>query len=262
MVKAIEPRRREVSREPSLGIPRRRLPRHVAIIMDGNGRWARERGLSRIKGHEAGVESVREVTRETARLGIPYLTLYAFSAENWKRPASEVSGLMSLLKSYLKSELESMLGNDIQLRCIGQQENLPKEVLSVLRKSIEETASNSGMILNLALSYGGRDEILRAARKMAQLCVEGKLQPKQITEDILASRLYTAGLPDPDLLIRTGGESRLSNFLLWQVSYSEIYFTNIKWPDFSKDDFFTAIRYFQKRQRRFGQTGEQVVVTN
>ncbi len=238
------------------------MPKHVAIIMDGNGRWAKAKGMMRIKGHQAGAGTVKKIVKTAREMGISVLTLYAFSTENWKRPASEVSGLMSLLKSYLKSELESMLGNDIQLRCIGQQENLPKEVLSVLRKSIEETASNSGMILNLALSYGGRDEILRAARKMAQLCVEGKLQPKQITEDILASRLYTAGLPDPDLLIRTGGESRLSNFLLWQVSYSEIYFTNIKWPDFSKDDFFTAIRYFQKRQRRFGQTGEQVVVTN
>jgi undecaprenyl diphosphate synthase len=238
------------------------IPKHVAIIMDGNGRWAKAKGMMRLKGHQAGAGTVKKIVEAAREMGISVLTLYAFSTENWKRPASEVSGLMSLLKSYLKSELKSMLGNDIQLRCIGQQENLPKEVLSVLRKSIEKTASNSGMILNLALSYGGRDEILRAARKMAQLCVEGKLQPEQITEDVLISQLYTAGLPDPDLLIRTGGESRLSNFLLWQASYSEIYFTDIKWPDFSKDDFSTAIQYFQKRQRRFGQTGEQVVVTN
>ena len=230
--------------------------------MDGNGRWARDKGMIRLKGHQAGASTVKKIVEAAREMGISVLTLYAFSTENWKRPASEVSGLMTLLKSYLKSELESMLGNDIQLRCIGQQENLPKEVLSVLRKSIEKTASNSGLILNLALSYGGRDEILRAARKMAQLCVEGKLQPEQINEDVLVSQLYTAGLPDPDLLIRTGGESRLSNFLLWQASYSEIYFTDIKWPDFSKDDFFTAIQHFQKRQRRFGQTGEQVAVTN
>ena len=238
------------------------IPKHVAIIMDGNGRWAKAKGMMRLKGHQAGANTVKKIVEAAREMGISVLTLYAFSTENWKRPASEVSGLMSLLKSYLESELKSMLGNDIQLRCIGQQENLPQEVLSVLRESIEKTASNSGMILNLALSYGGRDEILRAARTMAQLCVEGKLQPEQINEDVLVSQLYTAGLPDPDLLIRTGGESRLSNFLLWQASYSEIYFTDIKWPDFSKDDFFTAIQYFQKRQRRFGQTGEQVAVTN
>ena len=227
--------------------------------MDGNGRWARARGMIRLKGHQAGVKTVKTIVKAARELEISVLTLYAFSTENWKRPAPEVSGLMSLLKSYLESELESMLGNDIQLRCIGQRENLPREVRTTLKKSIEKTASNSSLILNLALSYGGRDEILRAARRIAQLCVEGKLKPEQISEEILTSHLYTSGLPDPDLLIRTGGESRLSNFLLWQASYSEIYFTDIKWPDFSKDDFLTAIQHFQERQRRFGQTGEQVV---
>lgn len=234
------------------------IPKHIAIIMDGNGRWAENRSMIRLMGHQSGVKKVQEIVQTAREAGLQVLTLYAFSTENWKRPASEVSGLMSLLKSYLKSELSAMLGNNIQLRCIGHQSDLPKDVQEVLEDSIQKTAANSGMVLNLALSYGGRDEIVQAAQSMAKLCVAGKLLPEQISNDLLASHLQTAGLPDPDLVIRTGGESRLSNFLLWQASYAEIYFTDIMWPDFSSKNLFEAIDYFQKRQRRFGQTGQQV----
>jgi len=235
------------------------LPKHVAIIMDGNGRWAQSRGLPRIMGHKVGVESVQEIVRTARELGIGSLTLYAFSTENWKRPRFEVQALMGLLKSYLESELATMVKNNVSLRCIGQKEKLPPEVRKILDYVIKQTASNNGLILNLALSYGGRGEIVRAAQKIAHQCARGAFEASDITEELFAKHLYTAGQPDPDLLIRTGGESRLSNFLLWQVSYAEIYISEVLWPDFRKDDFLKAIHDFQLRQRRFGKTGDQVM---
>jgi undecaprenyl diphosphate synthase len=246
----------------SLELDKKKLPRHIAIIMDGNGRWAQSRGLMRLMGHKAGVKTVQLIVKAAREIGIPVLTLYAFSSENWKRPANEVSGLMSLLKSYLESELASMQENNICLRCIGRKENLPKEIRETLSASIAKTADNTGLILNLALSYGSRDEIVGAAREMAKLCVAGKLSPEDITEEAFSGHLYTAGLSDPDLIIRTGGEFRLSNFLLWQASYAEIFITEIHWPDFTREDFIAAIATFQKRQRRFGRTGSQISDNN
>ncbi|MCB2182715.1 MAG: isoprenyl transferase [Desulfobulbaceae bacterium] len=226
--------------------------------MDGNGRWAQRRGLMRLLGHKAGVKTVQNIVRAASDLGIEVLTLYAFSSENWKRPPKEVSGLMSLLKNYLESELSEMLKNNIQLRCMGRKENLPREVQETLHNSMERTASHTGLVLNLALSYGGRDEIVRATRKIARLCLEKKLAPEDITDEVFADHLYSAGLPDPDILIRTGGEFRLSNFLLWQASYAEIFITETKWPDFTPDNLKSIIADFQQRQRRFGKTGDQV----
>ncbi|MBI5556571.1 MAG: isoprenyl transferase [Deltaproteobacteria bacterium] len=242
----------------SLEPDRENLPRHIAIIMDGNGRWAQSRGLMRLIGHKAGVNTVQKIVKAAREIGIEVLTLYAFSSENWKRPAKEVSGLMSLLKTYLESEISSMQENSISLRCLGRRENLPEDIRETLNASIAKTAGNRGLILNLALSYGSRDEIVMAARETAKLCLAGKLDPDQLTEEIFADHLYTAGLPDPDLIIRTGGEFRLSNFLLWQASYAEIFVTDIHWPDFTRENFITAIADFQQRQRRFGKTGDQI----
>ena len=239
-----------------------RIPRHVAIIMDGNGRWAKQRNLPRILGHKEGVESVKNIVKSARELNLEVLTLYAFSSENWKRPSFEVQGLMTLLKTFLKSELQNLLDKNISLRCIGEIEKLPSDVQKILLQVIEDTARNAegkqGLILNLALSYGSRSEILRAARIMAEKCVSGQFDPEDISEKLFASHLYTAGLPDPDLLIRTGGESRLSNFLLWQLSYAELYITETMWPDFNAERFFEALKYFQGRERRFGQTSEQL----
>ncbi|NOQ66452.1 MAG: isoprenyl transferase [Desulfobacterales bacterium] len=239
-----------------------RIPRHVAIIMDGNGRWAKQRNLPRIMGHKAGTESVKNIVKSARELNLEVLTLYAFSIENWKRPSFEVQGLMTLLKTFLKSELQNLLDKNISLRCIGEIEKLPPDVQKILLQVIEDTARSAegkeGLILNLALSYGSRSEILRAARIMAEKCVSGQFDPEDISEKLFASHLYTAGLPDPDLLIRTGGESRLSNFLLWQLSYAELYITETMWPDFNAERFFEALKYFQGRERRFGQTSEQL----
>ncbi|MDH3390314.1 MAG: isoprenyl transferase [Desulfobulbaceae bacterium] len=239
-----------------------RIPRHVAIIMDGNGRWAKQRNLPRIMGHKEGVESVKNIVKSARELNLEVLTLYAFSIENWKRPSFEVQGLMTLLKTFLKSELQNLLDKNISLRCIGEIEKLPPDVQKILLQVIEDTARNAegkqALILNLALSYGSRSEILRAARIMAEKCVSGQFDPEDISEKLFASYLYTAGLPDPDLLIRTGGESRLSNFLLWQLSYAELYITETMWPDFNAERFFEALKYFQGRERRFGQTSEQL----
>ena len=234
------------------------VPRHIAIIMDGNGRWAQERGQYRLFGHKAGVKAVREVVQTARSIGVRHLTLYAFSTENWRRPENEVSGLMSLLQSYLKPELKTMLRNDIRLSCLGEVEHLPAEVGQVLKTTMVETAHCGAMVLNLALSYGGRNELARAARALAHDCEEGRLHWADIDETQLAKRLYSAGQPDPDLLIRTGGEHRLSNFLLWQLSYAELYFTETKWPDFRRQHLLEAIDAFNQRQRRFGKTGEQV----
>jgi undecaprenyl diphosphate synthase len=239
-----------------------RIPRHVAIIMDGNGRWAKQRNLPRIMGHKAGAESVKNIVRSARELNLEVLTLYAFSTENWKRPSFEVQGLMTLLKTFLKSELENMLANDISLRCVGEIEMLPPDVQKILKEVIQDTARDAeekpGLILNLALSYGSRFEIVRAARIMAEKCVSGQFDPDDFSEKLFASHLYTAELPDPDLLIRTGGEFRLSNFLLWQLSYAELYITETMWPDFNNERFIEALKSFQSRERRFGQTSEQL----
>jgi undecaprenyl diphosphate synthase len=239
-----------------------RIPRHVAIIMDGNGRWAKQRKLPRIMGHKTGTKSVKNIVEAASELKLEVLTLYAFSTENWKRPTLEVQGLMTLLKTYLKSELQNMVDNKISLRCIGEIEMLPQDVQKVLVEVIQETARDSenetGLILNLALSYGARFEIVRAARLMAEKCVSGQFDPEDFSENLFASHLYTAGLPDPDLLIRTGGQSRLSNFLLWQLSYAELYMTETMWPDFNKEKLIEALIDFQSRERRFGQTSEQL----
>jgi undecaprenyl diphosphate synthase len=234
------------------------IPSHVAIIMDGNGRWAKQRHKPRLFGHKAGVESVRLIVETARKVGVRHLTLYAFSTENWQRPAGEVSGLMKLLEFYLESELKSMLKDDIRLCCLGEKERLPDSVRNVLVKVISETVSCSGMTLNLALSYGGRNEMIRAVRKMAGECVRGELTPDSLSEDMLSNYLDTAGQPDPDLLIRTGGEQRLSNFMLWQASYAELYFTDIPWPDFRKENFLEAIAVYGCRQRRFGGIPVQV----
>ena len=241
-----------------------RIPRHVAIIMDGNGRWAKKRNLPRIMGHKAGSESVKKIVTAARELDLEVLTLYAFSTENWKRPSLEVQGLMALLKAYLKSELNNMLKNNISLRCLGDIDKLPADVRKTLDLVIRETSNmkegSAGLILNLALSYGSRAEIVRAARIMAEKCMAGQFAPEDFNEELFAAHLYTEGLPNPDLLIRTGGESRLSNFLLWQASYAEIYITETMWPDFNEESLIEAIRDYQSRERRFGKTGDQVKV--
>ena len=235
-----------------------KVPRHVAIVMDGNGRWAQGRKKPRLYGHKTGVDSVREIVETAGELGVGVLTLYAFSSENWKRPDSEVKGLMTLLKSYLQSELGRMLKNNIRLRCIGDLDRIPDGVRKILVEAIEKTRENKQLVLNLALSYGGRDEIVRAMRKIAARCIAGEVSCDDIDVNSVSSHLDTAGLPDPDLFIRTGGEKRLSNFLLWQTSYAEIIFTDIMWPEFRRQAFIDCLMEYQKRERRFGKTGAQV----
>ena len=234
-----------------------RIPQHIAIIMDGNGRWAEQRQLPRIFGHRQGVETVRAVVKECRALGIPHLTLYAFSSENWGRPAAEVAALMELLGLFLAQELETLITEDIRLRVIGNTALLPPEVLQVLQRTIERTAENSQLVLTLALSYGSRDEILRAVKGLAAEVQGGELAASDIDERRFSASLDTAGLPDPDLLIRTSGEMRISNFLLWQLAYAELYFTDVLWPDFSADELRRALDDFAARQRRFGLTSAQ-----
>jgi undecaprenyl diphosphate synthase len=235
-----------------------RLPRHVAIVMDGNGRWAEKRKKPRLYGHSVGASSVREIVEVAAEIGIEVLTLYAFSSENWKRPDGEVTGLMKILKNYLESELSRMLSNNIRLCCIGDLQRIPEGVRRVLLESIDKTQRNNKLILNLALSYGSRDEIARAARKIAEKCLQGTLSSTDIDQQTVSDNLYTVGIRDPDLLIRTGGEKRLSNFLLWQASYAEIVFTETMWPDYRKEAFLDSLREYQRRERRFGKTGAQL----
>ena len=229
-----------------------KLPKHVAIIMDGNGRWAKKHFLSRIKGHEKGSEAVRTIVRTCREIGIAYLTLYAFSTENWQRPKGEIDALMTLLVRFLKSEQKELAENDIRLHVIGQMERLPAKVQRTLRETMHLTRSNSALQLNLALSYGSRAEIIRMARKLAQKSKNGEIDADAIDDDTVAQHLYTKGIPDPDLLIRTSGEMRVSNFLLWQIAYSEIYVTPTYWPDFGKDEFIDIMMAYQKRERRFG----------
>lgn len=236
----------------------KRLPRHVAIIMDGNGRWAKRHRLRRIRGHRRGADSVREVVRACRELGVKVLTLFAFSTENWLRPKEEVIALMRLLEDYIDSELEEMIEKGIRLKVIGRPEDLPARVRGKIDNAIEKTAVNSDLTLNLALSYGGRSEILWAFRRLLERLREGELQDEELSEEILSECMYTSGLPDPDLLIRTSGECRVSNFLLWQIAYSEIYFTETLWPDFGKEELIKALLDYEKRERRFGLTTEQL----
>jgi undecaprenyl diphosphate synthase len=229
-----------------------RLPRHIAVIMDGTGRWAKQRGFPRVEGHRAGIASVREVVETCARLELDALTLYAFSVENWKRPRFEIVTLMSLLKEYLNKELANLLKNDIRFRVVGRMNELDASVQKELSRGLAATSSCRGMTFNIALNYGGRTEIVDACRSLAGDVAAGRLTPEQIDEETLGSRLGTAGVPDPDLLIRTSGEMRVSNFLLWQIAYSEIWVTPTLWPDFRKRHLFEAILDFQKRERRYG----------
>jgi undecaprenyl diphosphate synthase len=232
-----------------------KLPGHVAIIMDGNGRWAEKRLMNRIKGHEAGAETVRTIVKTSREIGISVLTLYAFSTENWQRPKIEVSALMSLLKKFLDSEEKGMVENNIRLNAIGQIENLTENVRKSLKRAIGTTRNNDGMILNLALSYGGRAEIVNMVKAIAVKAKDGVIDPDSITQEVVSDYLYTKDLPDPDLLIRTSGEMRISNFLLWQIAYTEIYITNTLWPDFGKEEFIKILIDFQHRDRRFGNVG-------
>ena len=233
------------------------LPRHVAIIMDGNGRWARQRGLPRVEGHRMGIRAVRAVVECARELGIPWLTLYAFSVENWGRPEDEVSTLMTLLREFLLKELPELIRHRIRLNVIGETEKLPAHVREVLDRTLSATAKHPDMTLTLALSYAGRNEILRAARKLATDAAEGKIAPGMISEDEFAARLDTAGMPYPDLVIRTSGELRVSNFMLWQTAYSEFVFTDVLWPDFGKAEFLQALEEYSRRHRRFGLTEGQ-----
>ena len=234
------------------------VPRHVAIIMDGNGRWAQELGKPRSAGHEAGAESVREVVRACGELGVEVLTLYSFSTENWGRPQDEVEALMSLLARYLRDETAELMANDVRLMAIGQLERLPLEVRMLIQLARDATADNQGMRLVLALSYGARAELVHAIRQLAQQVADGELVPDAIDESTVTRHLYTAGLPDPDLLIRTSGDQRISNFLLWQIAYSELYITKVPWPEFRRPHLEEAFGVFSGRERRFGRTSHQI----
>lgn len=235
-----------------------KLPRHIAIIMDGNGRWAEERGLPRAAGHQAGIASLRDITRSSRELGMDFLTVYAFSTENWKRPKREVSMLFRLLVKMLREELAEMFQNGVRLKTIGQTTLLPKLVQEELASAIGRTSKNKGLTLTLALSYSGRWDLIRAMQAIALEVRSGKISPEDVSEEAIRRSLTTAEMPDPDLLIRTSGEMRLSNFLLWELAYSEIHVTNVLWPDFRREHLYEAVREYQKRERRFGLTGEQL----
>jgi undecaprenyl diphosphate synthase len=233
-------------------VPRSRWPRHIAIIMDGNGRWAQRQNLPRIEGHRRGVASVRSTTEECARLGIEQLTLYCLSSENWKRPPAEIDFLMHLLEQYMIEERTTIMDNNLRVRMIGRREGIPEQVLRELDKTVDMSAANSGMWLNLAVNYGGRSELVDAVRAIAADVAGGRLAPAAVDEHAIASRLYTAGLDDPDLLVRTAGELRISNFLLWQISYAEIWVTDRCWPEFDEATLHAAIGDFANRNRKFG----------
>jgi undecaprenyl diphosphate synthase len=241
-----------LARIESVGLSAAQLPRHVAIIMDGNGRWAQKRGLPRIVGHRRGIQSVRAVVEEGCRLGLEQLTLYCFSIENWKRPDRELRFLMRLLRHYLVVERAELIEQKVQVRMLGRREGLPEDVLAEFDRTAAMTAENSGMVLCLAVNYGGRTEITDAARRMAEDVKGGRLDPSRVDEGLFASYLYSAGMSDPDLLIRTAGEMRISNFLLWQVSYTELWVTPTLWPDFREDDLLQACRDYARRERKFG----------
>ncbi len=252
-------------RDPDLAqLDPSRLPRHIAIIMDGNGRWATARALSRIRGHQRGLEAAKEVVRTCRELSIPVLTLFAFSSENWRRPREEVGALMELLKLHLREQLADLLEHNIRFHAIGRLGDLPPDVRAILDETVEATRHHDGMVLNVALSYGGRGEIVQAVRRLvADLAAGGRLiEPASITEEMLGAYLDTAGLPDPDFLIRTSGEFRLSNFLLWQLAYTELYVTPILWPDFRRAHLIEALLDYQRRERRFGQTSQQIAASD
>jgi len=237
----------------------KKLPEHVAIIMDGNGRWAKIRGNKRVFGHKNGVKAVRNVVEAAGEIGVKYLTLYAFSTENWKRPAFEVNALMSLFISAVKNEGRKLMQNNVKLDAIGQLHNLPKDVQDNLNQIIEKTKNNTGLNLILAISYSSRQEITEMVKKISVKLANNEISENDINEELISSNMQTAKIPDPELLIRTSGEYRISNFLLWQISYAELFFSNVLWPDFSKQHFLEAIVNFQKRERRYGKTGEQIL---
>ena len=239
-----------------------KIPKHVAIIMDGNGRWAKQKGMLRVFGHKNGVKAVKQTVEAASEIGIKVLTLYAFSTENWNRPATEVKALMKILVSALKDELPTFQKNNIKLQTIGQTENLPKKAQKELNEVIEQTKNNTYMVLNLALSYGSREEIVNTIKNISKKVVNKQLSIEEIDEKIINNHLYTFTLPDVDFLIRTSGEKRISNFLLWQIAYAELYFTDVLWPDFRKEEFFKAILEYQHRERRFGKISEQIQNNN
>lgn len=235
-----------------------KLPQHIAVIMDGNGRWAKKKGAMRIFGHRNAIQAVRDVTEGSAELGIKYLTLYAFSTENWSRPKAEVDGLMELLVNTIKQEIGTLMDNKVKLACIGNRASLPKDCQENLQWAIDKTSQNMGMTLMLALSYSGRWEITQAVKSLAVAVKEGKIEPSAINEQLIENYLCTSGIPDPELLIRTSGEMRISNFLLWQIAYTELYITPTLWPDFRRENLYEAIWSYQQRERRFGKTSEQL----
>ena len=235
-------------------IERAALPKHVGIIMDGNGRWAIKRRMPRLQGHRNAVKAVRACVEASAELGLQVLTLYAFSTENWKRPRKEVSALMDLFFEFLEKELHTMLDNNVRFQLIGNRDGLPNFLQNRLSHALDSTAENTGLLLNLALNYGGRDEMVRAIRKIAESVKESEILPEMIDESLVSANTYTVGLPDPDLIIRTSGEMRLSNFLIWQAAYAEFFFTEVLWPDFTKEDLYKALIEFQRRKRRMGRT--------
>lgn len=241
-------------------IDKNRLPKHIAIIMDGNGRWAKAKGKDRSFGHQEGVVSVRKVVEAATDLGLKYLTMYTFSTENWRRPEEEIMALMSLLVSAIHRETPDLMKNNVRLMAIGNLERLPSDAKVTLKDCIDKTSGNTGTTLILALSYSSRWEITEAVKQLAQDVADQKITPNDITEALVSDHLTTKGIPDPDLLIRTGGEQRISNFLLWQLSYTEFYFTDIYWPDFREEELYGAILYYQRRERRFGKTSEQLIL--
>ena len=243
-------------------ITSQKLPKHVAIIMDGNGRWAKQQGKPRVFGHKNGVKSVQEIVEAAAEIGINTLTLYTFSTENWNRPKQEVDVLMGLLVRSLKKELKTLIKNNIKLQTIGKIDQLPEKVVAELKEVIEKTKNNTSLTLNLALNYGAREEIVNAIKIISKKVVNNELSIAEIDENIINNHLYTVTLPDVDFLIRTSGEKRISNFLLWQIAYAEFYFTDVLWPDFRKEHFFQAIKEYQQRERRFGKTSEQIKTSN
>jgi len=241
-------------------VSKEKLPRHIAVIMDGNGRWAKKRSLPRVRGHQVGMESVRAVISTCARTGIEYLSLYAFSTENWLRPETEVRALMLLLKTFAQKEFDNLHRANICVRAMGEIERLPKDIYGLVQNVLEKTKDNTGMVLNIGWSYGAREEIVRAAKTIADKAARGELDPAAIDKECIEQHLYTADIPDPDLLIRTSGEMRISNFMLWQIAYTELYVTNVLWPDFREEETLRAIAEYQTRKRRFGRTDEQISV--